>query len=50
MNKHYVCPVCGGVSSTPKNCGTEGCHAHGQPLVECHCTDGQHAGVVKSNG
>jgi len=44
---HYVCPQCGGVSETPKVCETDGCGHHGQPLVECTCTDGQHAEVMQ---
>ncbi|MEJ0021091.1 MAG: hypothetical protein WDN47_00740 [Candidatus Doudnabacteria bacterium] len=46
MEKHYVCPVCGGVSSTPKNCDTQGCSLKGQPMRLCTCTDGKHEAVI----
>lgn len=43
MENHYVCTgTCGGVSDHPKNCEDESCPMHGQPLVACDCTDGQH--------
>ena len=42
---HYVCPSCGGVSDHPKNCETQGCPLNGHALVECNCTDDQHAEV-----
>lgn len=40
---HYVCPECRGVSDLPKVCETEGCERAGQDLIECNCSDGQHA-------
>lgn len=49
MDKHYVCPECGGVSPTPKDCDTEGCHLHGSPLEECTCTDNKHSNVLNEN-
>lgn len=43
---HYVCTgECGGVSDTPKNCGSEACSLHDKPLVPCHCIDGEHTEV-----
>lgn len=47
MEKHYVCPICGGISNAQKNCDTEGCELHGQPMRECSCDDGKH-GIVAS--
>lgn len=44
--QHYVCPSCGGVSQTPKECSTEGCSLKGHPLVACNCTDDRHEGVM----
>ena len=44
--RHYVCPSCGGVSNSPKNCDTNGCHLHGQPLVECNCADDRHKEIL----
>ncbi len=49
MEKHYVCPSCGGVSNTPKNCETEGCHLKAMPLQECSCTDSKHSMVLHEN-
>jgi len=46
MDKHYVCPSCGGVSNHPKECDTQGCKLQGQPLVSCPCSDGRHEGVM----
>lgn len=37
MDKHYFCPACGGVDTTPHECRTEGCELKGQPLQECDC-------------
>ncbi len=45
--KHYVCPICGGVSQNPGVCQTPGCTHEGHELVECNCTDGTHADVLK---
>lgn len=48
---HYVCTGgCGGVSETVGACQTEGCAKHNQPLVECNCTDGQHAEALGKAG
>ncbi len=42
--KHYICEGdCGGVSDTPKACGTQGCSMEGKDLKECECTDGKHS-------
>ena len=47
--KQYVCSGdCKGVSETPGVCMTESCPKHGQPLVECDCTDGTHPGIAKA--
>ena len=46
MAKHYVCPSCGGVSETPKECSTDGCRLQGHELVECNCADGRHDGIL----
>lgn len=45
--KHYVCPICGGVSDHPKMCETPGCANSGHELVECNCTDNAHTGVLR---
>ncbi|HTL39786.1 MAG TPA: hypothetical protein VL306_03165 [Methylomirabilota bacterium] len=48
MEKHFVCPVCGGVSATEKRCDTNGCKAHGQPLRACTCIDSRHNDILGS--
>lgn len=42
-NKHYIClGECEGVSNNPGVCQASECNRHGQALVECYCTDGDH--------
>ncbi len=49
MNAHYVCTGgCGGVAPQPGTCMAETCAKHGMPLLECHCTDEQHAEVMNA--
>ncbi len=45
--KHYICPVCGGVSDHLKVCETPGCANAGHELVPCGCADGKHAEILK---
>jgi len=39
MEKHFFCPSCRGVDTTPHECRTDGCDLKGQPLQECDCDD-----------
>jgi hypothetical protein len=48
MDKHFVCPGCGGVADHQKNCDTASCSLQGQAMKECSCQDGEHAEVMQS--
>lgn len=44
---HYICTGgCGGESSIPGVCQTEGCKKEGEPLLACGCEDGLHESVI----
>lgn len=46
---HYICTGgCGGEKSSPGVCETEDCAKKGQPMSECHCSDGSHEEVNPS--
>jgi hypothetical protein len=42
---HYVCSECVYISQHFGICQTDDCIMQNQPLIECHCEDGKHAGT-----
>ena len=39
---HYICLICGGVSSKPGVCQTDHCEHKGLELVPCECDKKEH--------
>lgn len=40
---HFICTGgCNGVAETPGICQAEDCPKHGEALIPCDCTDGEH--------
>lgn len=49
--EHYICEGgCGGSSSTPSTCSSEGCTNQGKDMKSCNCTDSKHGGASEMGG
>ena len=47
---HYVCPgSCRGSAEIAGACQVETYSRYGQPMTQCHCTDGEHSEVLDNS-